>query len=432
MKKTKLLIPLLITTGIAPAISSFTSCSKGNETHSVVLYSAEGTFANKQQFITLTSNGSTNLSSLNNYVEPTLSNKQFVGWTDEDGKFVSENDIITKDTLLVANYDEKATTPVAFHTDSWPTVINVINKGYVEFAKAYCGYEGNDEDEAIGYIKLWMVGAIQTESKPIIPLDLTLQNGVIRAYVHPIDLAYDTITGTEEKAKFTFEFYDLIDVCLYNNDKEFKYWYKAAEGDKAEQQAFLRKYLNDNIFNELPVVLRREIKTVDKYSPDIKFNAGMMTNAPSPYIIEDIKVTEKSPERLFPLSCIENDAWLMWTDLPVNFDPASFEGYWFYDYLSSVMGIDYMSQQFLTKPAAESWNPKFDNPLPSPRGEGLYADYWLRNNSLTYSDEDLPEETLTANALAMYVPNAWNPSVAYPCPGSSFDVATGVAPAFCI
>ena len=47
--------------------------------------------------------------------------------------------------------------PKDYSTDSWETVIDVCNQGYVAFAKAYCGATTKDETAAIAAIKAWIL-----------------------------------------------------------------------------------------------------------------------------------------------------------------------------------------------------------------------------------------------------------------------------------
>lgn len=179
--------------------------------------------------------------------------------------------------------------PVEFATDSWETVIDTCNSGFVSFAKAYCGYKGDKEAEAINKIKQW----IHTQDNARY-MNISIGKYEAKAIVRVIDVNHDKLSEQNANAKFTFEFADIIDVSLFDIDDTL--WYNPDAGSDELKDSILRAYMNGYMLDYIPEIVRNNLKKVDKVTA-ISYDDEA-----------DTYKTVTTSDLMFPLSCNELNA----------------------------------------------------------------------------------------------------------------------------
>lgn len=199
---------------------------------------------------------------------------------------------LTAGIVPVVSCGHKIPDPENFATDSWETVIKVCDDGYEAFAKAYCNYKptsANSEADAITAIRTWIKAQTKAEKPATRIVEIPRYNYTLEAKVRLIDVDHDELADGKGKAKFTFEFANVFD--LFQFDKEGNVWHKDATKSEKEVNSYLRQYLSEVVFDYLPKELKKNIKTVKKY-----------TSYEEDFAWADPVVSE---EKLFPLSLTE-------------------------------------------------------------------------------------------------------------------------------
>lgn len=296
MKKTKLLLPITgasLIIGLCPLVSCGKSPVTPTEHVTVTLYSQYGGFSNGKTAIVLpdVEKGQT-LSSIKDYERPQITDDRFAGyefitWLDQDGNEFAEDSKITSSIFITARFGEKIKTPENYKTDNWATVIDVCNKGFQEFADTYiAGYSGETEDAAKAAIIEWIKDGNSSKDVSVI-----IGEEVVNSSLRIIGVNHDYVAGTEQaqKAYFTFEFEEAIDVCVF--DPGVYSWFN--EEATPPRNAYLRRYLNNYQINFLPISISENIVPIEKTTWIGK--TGM----------EDEGDYYKSTEKLFPLSMKE-------------------------------------------------------------------------------------------------------------------------------
>lgn len=303
MKKIKTILPLLVasaTTGIMIPIASCaptTNCT-------VTLYSDIGSFGNNQKILFLPNIPSgTRLKDAAGYVQPYFPTFTFSKWKDVEGNEIAEDTKVTSNLVLVANYAELDNPAENFTTDSWKTVTKICKQGFVEFAKAYCGFTGSSETQAKQAIIDW----IPTEANirdTYLKMD---ESNFVTTHVRLIGIDHDPIaTNPSKNAKFTFEFTEVVGVMSFNDviltTEHINEWHYS-DGDGGISDCLLKEYLNsdeDSAFRaQLPSSLDSALVKVIKHNEEYMESQGGRT----------IDNDHISSDCLFPLSRMELNDW---------------------------------------------------------------------------------------------------------------------------
>lgn len=316
---------------------------------SVSLYADEGAFSNgtKTKVITGITKGTTLKDALAGYdCTPTLIDHQFKHWHVDDGKLTptefDEATPITENTSLKAYFELNPRAPDNFKTDSWETVLSVIDKGKAAFIDAYCkdqpSFATDKEQALLEFIdsptnwRTLSVGSISDYGVRIIGV------GQDKLFEEPKN-------GETKKELFTFEFNECVTALPYSYIQGGTPYYTKSGSSEPDAQpedyCGLRTFTNDIIYPQLPQLIREHIKTVEKRTLQVKgglkYHASTTQGFDSPYQFDRscINGAENhlefvhTPETLFSLSLDEIGA----TKIPFEYtvkkqgqDPQKREG----------------------------------------------------------------------------------------------------------
>lgn len=266
MKKINILLPMMLAPILANTIT-LSACSPSpqpqQKTYAVVLYSPYGGFNNEKTSILLSNiKKDTKLSDIPGYEEPQIidsrfENYEFITWLDSDGNEYNEETKVTKDIFITAKFGEVVKTPQNYKTDNWATVMSVCNQGFVSFANTYCDATAETESEAKESIINWIKQDNCTRSSKDVAI--MIGDEVIHSSLRIIGVDHDTLADDSSKnAFFTFEFEDVIDMCLF--DTGVYAWYYETK----DTNAYLQRYLNKYEINYLPDSIYQNIVPITK------------------------------------------------------------------------------------------------------------------------------------------------------------------------
>lgn len=248
---------------------------------SVSFYAVDGAFSDgsKSKVISGITKG-TKLKDVTGYSNciPLLDDYDFKHWHVDDGKpeitEFDENDAITASVSLKAYYELNPKSPDKFDEDSWETVLSVIRQGKDVFIDTYCkDYPDYTPDYN------------ETEKREKALLEFmdsptnwrTISVGNVGDYgVRIIGIGQDKLYSTEEsldRELFTFEFNECIFPISYSfAEYGTPFYTKSGSSDPDEIQEYcgLKTYTEDIVLNQLPLLIRENMKTVTKRTLQVK------------------------------------------------------------------------------------------------------------------------------------------------------------------
>lgn len=244
---------------------------------SVSFYAVDGTFSDgtKSKVISGITKG-TKLKNIEGYDKciPSLADHEFIHWHVDDGQTGEipfyEDDAITENVSLKAYYELNPENPVLFGgpglipgetCDSWETVLSVVRQGKEAFINAYCKDQPSfdtDKEQAL----------LEFMDSPVNRRRISV--GSVGDYeVRVIGIGQDhEYDGQDDHDDLvTFEFNE----CIYPVSYSFveygtPFYTKSGSADSEEKQDYcgLKTYTEDIVLNQLPLLIRENMKTVKK------------------------------------------------------------------------------------------------------------------------------------------------------------------------
>lgn len=261
---------------LATLIQSQIKWTKDTYGVSVSFYAVDGTFSDgtKSKVVSGITKG-TKLKNISGYSSciPSLDDYKFIHWHLDDGKQketdFSEDDPINQNLSLKAYYELNPREPNRFggishldECDSWETVMSVIRKGKDVFIKTYCKdqlAEYGDEEQAL----LHFMDDNEYNYR-------TISVGDVNDYgVRLIGVGQDHLYNSQEKEDhelFTFEFNECVMPLPYSFSQGGSPFYRKDGSESVELHDYcaLKTYTDDIIFNQLPSIIKENVKTVTK------------------------------------------------------------------------------------------------------------------------------------------------------------------------
>ncbi|MCQ2796080.1 MAG: hypothetical protein MJ213_02060 [Bacilli bacterium] len=293
--------------------------------YTVSLYADEGAFKDGSKTVkTKTISGikkGTKLKDVKGYDSciPIRDDYEFKHWHVDDGEEIptefSDDMEITSNVSLKAYYELNPRSPDKFDEDSWETVLSVIRQGKAVFIDTYCkdqpSYSTDKEKALLEFMDSptnWRIISV----------------GNVGDYgVRIIGIGQDKLYSTEEsldRELFTFEFNECIFPISYSfAEYGTPFYTKSGSSDPYEIQEYcgLKTYTEDIVLNQLPLLIRENMKTVTKRTLQVKGGFKYHYNETLQSWVFDRECLDGSadednkleivntPERLFSLSLDE-------------------------------------------------------------------------------------------------------------------------------
>ena len=242
--------------------------------YSISFYAGDGTFSGgaKSKVVNGIKKG-TKLGKIKNYSSyiPNLDDYSFVHWFVDDG---TETQSVDGDTKITSNlslkpyYELNPRDPVDFATDSWETVLSIIRQGKTKFVDTYCKDQpsfATDKEQALLEFmdsptnwRIVSVGNVGDYGVRIIGI------GQDKLYTPSDDI---------ERELFTFEFNECIFPISYSfYEYGTPFYTQSGSSDPEEIQEYcgLKTYTEDIVLNQLPLIIRENIKEVRKRTLQVR------------------------------------------------------------------------------------------------------------------------------------------------------------------